>query len=132
MDSLTQAVLGGAVGHAVAGKTLGRRAAAWGAVAGTLPDLDVLTYPFLDTAGQLLIHRGVTHGLAFGLVVGPVLGWLGWRFARWRASSKADSLRYTRAMPVFFSMRTRLTSPSSANSKNSRWVVSSVAFELIW
>ncbi|MGB3545126.1 metal-dependent hydrolase [Rubrivirga sp.] len=90
MDSLTQAVLGGAVGHAVAGKTLGRRAAAWGAVAGTLPDLDVLTYPFLDTAGQLLIHRGVTHGLAFGLTVGPILGWLGWRFARWRTASRSD------------------------------------------
>ena len=87
MDSLTQAVLGGAVGHAVAGKTLGRRAALWGAVAGTLPDLDVLAYPFLDTAGELVVHRGTTHGLAFGLVVGPALGWAAWRLSRWRTAS---------------------------------------------
>lgn len=85
MDSLTQAVLGAAVGEAVAGPRIGRRAALWGAVAGTLPDLDIVTYPVLDTAGQLLVHRGVTHGLAFGLVGGAVLGWVGWRLARWRA-----------------------------------------------
>ena len=85
MDSLTQAVLGATVGEAVAGPRIGRRAALWGAVAGTLPDLDILTYPFLDTAGQLLVHRGVTHGLAFGLVGGAVLGWSGWRLSRWRA-----------------------------------------------
>ena len=85
MDSLTQAVLGGAVGTAVAGKTLGRRAAAWGALAGTLPDLDILAYPFLDTAGELLVHRGVTHGLLFGLVVGPLLGGLAVRLGRRRA-----------------------------------------------
>lgn len=91
MDSLTQAVLGASVGHAVAGKTLGRRAAVWGAVAGTLPDLDVLAYPFLDSAGELIVHRGTTHGLAFGLLVGPVLGWLGWRFARWRVPLQPHS-----------------------------------------
>ncbi|WP_420456718.1 metal-dependent hydrolase [Rubrivirga sp.] len=85
MDSLTQAVLGAAVGEAVAGPRIGRRAALWGAVAGTLPDLDVLAYPLLDPASQLVVHRGTTHGLAFGLVVGAALGWAGWRLARWRA-----------------------------------------------
>ena len=84
MDSLTQAVLGASVGQAVAGGRLGRRAAVWGAVAGTLPDLDVLAYPWLDLAGQLYVHRGTTHGLAFGFVTGPLLGWLVWRFERWR------------------------------------------------
>ena len=86
MDSFTQAVLGGTVGHVVAGDRLGRRAALWGAVAGTVPDLDVLAYPALDTAGQLLVHRGVTHGLAFSFVAGPALGWLVWRGARWQAA----------------------------------------------
>ena len=84
MDSLTQAVLGASVGQAVGGARLGRRAAVWGAVAGTLPDLDVLAYPWLDLAGQLYVHRGVTHGLAFGIIAGPILGWLVWRFERWR------------------------------------------------
>lgn len=85
LDSLTQAVLGAAVGEAVAGPRLGRRAALWGAVAGTLPDLDVLAAPLLDTAGELHFHRGITHGLAFSVVVGPALGWAVWRFERWRA-----------------------------------------------
>ena len=88
MDSLTQAVLGASVGQAMAGGRVGRRGALWGAVAGTLPDLDVLAYPWLDLAGQLTVHRGVTHGLAFGLVVGPILGWVVWRFERWRGRGR--------------------------------------------
>lgn len=88
MDSLTQAALGAAVGSAVAGPRLGRRAALWGAVAGTLPDLDVLAYPFLDPVGELRFHRGLTHGLAFAFVAGPALGWLVWRLARWRAGRR--------------------------------------------
>ena len=90
MDSLTQAVLGATVGQAVGGRRLGRRAALWGAVAGTVPDLDVVVYPWLDTAGQLLVHRGVTHGLAFAFAAGPALGWLTWRWARWRAAQDPD------------------------------------------
>ena len=85
MDSLTQAALGAVVGEAVLGQRVGRRALAWGALAGTLPDLDVLAYPLLDTAGQLLFHRGPTHGLAFAPLVGPLLGLAVWQFYRWRA-----------------------------------------------
>ncbi len=90
MDSLTQAVLGGAVGHASGGRRLGRRAAAWGAALGTLPDLDVLAYPWLDTAGELIAHRGVTHGLAFAFVAGPALGWMVARVERWRLRRRHD------------------------------------------
>jgi inner membrane protein len=42
MDSLTQIVLGAAVGEVVLGKKIGNRAMVWGAVGGTIPDLDVL------------------------------------------------------------------------------------------
>ena len=84
MDSLTQAALGATVGAAVAGHTLGRRAIVWGAVAGTVPDLDVLAYPFLDASDELRFHRGLTHGLAFCLWAGPALAWLAWRLDRWR------------------------------------------------
>lgn len=63
MDSLTQAVLGAAVGVAVMGRrTRPARAAAWGAVAGTLPDLDVLVGhgdPILD----MVLHRAESHAL---------------------------------------------------------------------
>ena len=75
MDSITQAALGAAVGEAVLGKKAGNRAMLWGAVAGTLPDLDVLAYPFLDTVGQLYFHRGPTHSLVFAPLVAPLLGW---------------------------------------------------------
>ena len=42
MDSLSQIVLGAAVGEAVLGRRIGNRAMIWGAVAGTIPDMDVL------------------------------------------------------------------------------------------
>jgi len=42
MDTATQALLGAAVGQAAFGHRLGRRALAWGAVGGLLPDLDVI------------------------------------------------------------------------------------------
>ncbi len=63
MDSLTQAILGAAVGEALLGKKLGNRAVAWGLLFGTLPDLDVIVFPFLDTAQQLEFHRGASHSL---------------------------------------------------------------------
>ena len=85
MDSLTQAVLGAVVGEAVLGRTVGNRALAWGALAGTIPDLDVLAYPLLDPAAELLFHRGPTHGLAFAPIVGPLLGLAVYQLYRWRA-----------------------------------------------
>jgi inner membrane protein len=63
MDSITQATLGAAVGEAVLGRKLGNRAVAWGLLFGTLPDLDVIFSPFLDTARQLEFHRGASHSL---------------------------------------------------------------------
>ena len=59
MDSLTQAALGGAVGYAVLGNKVGRKAALWGAILGTLPDLDVF-YP----TRVLLRHLPTTADLA--------------------------------------------------------------------
>ena len=41
MDSVTQFMLGAAVGEAVLGRKIGRKALLYGGLAGTLPDLDV-------------------------------------------------------------------------------------------
>ncbi|MER2999427.1 metal-dependent hydrolase [Pontibacter populi] len=76
MDSLTQIVLGASVGEAVAGKKIGNKALLWGAIAGTIPDLDVLANPMLDMVGQLSFHRSVTHSFLFAIVMSPLLGWL--------------------------------------------------------
>jgi len=63
VDSLTQATLGAAVGELVLGRRLGNRAMLWGAVFGTLPDLDALFSPLFDQAGYLWWHRGPSHSL---------------------------------------------------------------------
>jgi inner membrane protein len=63
MDSMTQLVLGAAVSVAVMRRrTAVWKAALWGGVAGTLPDLDVLVShgdPILD----MVLHRAETHAL---------------------------------------------------------------------
>ncbi len=76
MDSLTQIVLGASIGEAIAGRKIGNKALFWGAVAGTIPDLDVLANPWLDTVAQLAFHRSVTHSLLFALLMAPLLGLL--------------------------------------------------------
>lgn len=82
MDSLTQIVLGAAVGELVLGKKLGNKALLWGAVAGTIPDLDVLSRIVFDDLGANEFHRGITHSILFSLVMAPVLGyWVRWHRA---------------------------------------------------
>lgn len=76
MDSLTQIVLGAAVGEAVAGKQLGIKAALFGAIAGTIPDLDVFLRSFYNPLDAALVHRGFSHSLLFALLAGPALAWL--------------------------------------------------------
>ena len=80
MDSITQIVLGASVGEAVCGKRIGNKALLWGAVAGTIPDLDMLANPWLGMVEELSFHRSVTHSVLFALVVSPLLGWLLRRF----------------------------------------------------
>ena len=71
MDSLTQIVLGAAVGEAVLGKKVGNKAMLYGAIAGTIPDLDVISSFFTDTVTALEIHRGFTHSVFFLLYLPP-------------------------------------------------------------
>lgn len=82
MDSLTQIVLGAAVGEVVLGKKVGNKAMLWGAVAGTIPDLDVLTRFFTDTVTAIEWHRGFSHSIFFSIVFAPVLGWLVWKLTQ--------------------------------------------------
>jgi inner membrane protein len=78
MDSVTQGLLGAAIGAAGFRRTLGRRAVAYGAALGVLPDLDMLS----GMAGEwnrLVWHRGPTHSLLLLALAVPLFGWLGWR-----------------------------------------------------
>ena len=72
MDSLTQIILGAAVGEVVLGKKIGNKAMLYGAIAGTIPDLDVLASFFTDTVSALEIHRGFTHSIFFSVLFAPV------------------------------------------------------------
>ncbi len=74
MDSLTQIVLGAAAGEAVLGKKIGNKAMLWGAIAGTIPDLDVLARPFLDDVSMNEFHRSFSHSILFSILFAPVLG----------------------------------------------------------
>lgn len=75
MDSITQATLGAALGEVLLARRLGNRALLWGAVIGTLPDLDVLALPLLDDIGRLGWHRGLSHSLLAVAVGTPLLTW---------------------------------------------------------
>ena len=60
---MTQAVLGGVVGELVLGRKIGGKGMIWGLVFGTLPDLDILFYPWLDQVEELRWHRGISHSI---------------------------------------------------------------------
>lgn len=88
MDSLTQIVLGAAVGEAVLGKKVGNKAMLYGAIAGTIPDLDVLASNFTHTVNALEIHRGFTHSIFFAVISAPIFGWL---VSRWESTASWKS-----------------------------------------
>ena len=74
MDSLTQLTLGAAVGEMVAGKKAGNKAILWGAIAGTIPDLDIIAGYFMNTVNSMAFHRTVTHSITFAILLSPILG----------------------------------------------------------
>lgn len=67
MDSITQIVLGAAVGEICLGKKLGNRAMVWGAIAGTIPDLDVISSLWNTPTDNLRSHRGISHSIFFAV-----------------------------------------------------------------
>ncbi|HEY0825570.1 MAG TPA: metal-dependent hydrolase, partial [Ramlibacter sp.] len=73
MDSISQIALGAAVGMA----TMGRRtalwkAALWGGIAGTLPDLDVVI-DHGDALRNMTMHRGASHSLFWLTLASPLV-----------------------------------------------------------
>lgn len=76
MDSLTQITLGAAIGEITLGKKIGNRAILWGAIAGTIPDLDVLTGPFVSELQELVFHRGFSHSIVFSVIGAYGIAWI--------------------------------------------------------
>jgi len=76
MDSITQAALGASIAYGFWHKPLGKKAFALGAIFGTLPDLDILAYPFLDAVQRLYWHRGESHSIWFIFLISLLLAYL--------------------------------------------------------
>ena len=75
MDSLTHIVAGAAIGELLLGKKAGNRAVFWGALAGSLPDIDGAITPFISNAvDKVYYHRGFTHSLIFIIGASVVSG----------------------------------------------------------
>ncbi len=79
MDTLTHVVLGAAVGEALMGKQIGKKAMLFGAVAANSPDIDAMVSFFVSDIDSLVMHRGITHSLFTAFIAGPLIGWGLWK-----------------------------------------------------
>ncbi len=77
MDSLTQIVLGAACGEAILGKKIGNKALLFGAIGGTIPDLDVFVgrWIYSNEIDIMAFHRGFMHSILFSILAAFLLGW---------------------------------------------------------
>jgi len=82
MDSITHLAIGAVIGEAIMGKKIGKRAMFLGAIAASLPDIDVVASFFLPTAEDLLAHRGFTHSFLFAALATALLALLSERWHR--------------------------------------------------
>lgn len=96
MDSITQIVLGAAVAEKISGKTLGNKAILYGAIFGTLPDLDVLSGFFVNDVDAVGFHRGISHSIVLFLIVSPIFGWLIYKL------EKQKSITFSNATSMVF------------------------------
>ncbi len=90
MDSISQAALGAAIGHALLGEKRGKRAAILGAVCATIPDLDVILYAVYSPLEMLSIHRGFSHSILFSLIGAFAFTFL---LTKWRWAEAFTKLR---------------------------------------
>lgn len=82
MDSITHIALGACMGEAFAGRTLGKKAMLWGALAQSIPDIDFVASFWMDKPDALLGHRGFTHSFLFCFIITPVMALLAEKFHR--------------------------------------------------
>lgn len=62
------------------GKKIGNKAQLIGAIAGTIPDLDILLNPFFsDEITKLQIHRGYSHSMFIHLILAIPFAWMCFR-----------------------------------------------------
>ena len=82
MDSLTHIVLGACIGEVALGKKIGRKAMLWGALVQSIPDIDFIAGLWMDTAHELVAHRGFTHSFLFAGIASFFLAMVAERWHR--------------------------------------------------
>ena len=77
MDSLTQIVLGAACGEIALGKKIGNKALLFGAIGGTIPDLDVFIGQlfYTNSIDIMTFHRGFMHSFTFAFLGAFIFGY---------------------------------------------------------
>ncbi len=106
MDSVSQLVLGSAVGYAVLGNKIGRKALLVGAAYGTLPDLDVLIN-FGGDVENFVYHRGFSHSLLVHVFAAPIFAWL---MCKLKWAQSVSLVRWTTAIFLILSTHAILDS----------------------
>lgn len=94
MDSLTQGLLGAATFAIVKDKDIGKKSLLIGALAGTIPDLDVFLAPFFNDIEFLTVHRSVSHSIGLAIVLSLLLGELFYRKYKRKQSRKSWNLAF--------------------------------------
>ncbi len=82
MDSLTHIVLGAAIGEVMLGRQIGRKAAAIGALAKTIPDFDLFYTGLKDPFMYMCHHRGHTHSLLWETLYALPLAYIFFRLLK--------------------------------------------------
>jgi inner membrane protein len=77
MDTFTHILTGMAVGQIFSSGTNDRsKPLILGAIAGNLPDLDVIFQPFISPENAMFFHRGISHSILLWVLCSPLLALL--------------------------------------------------------
>lgn len=98
MDSLTQGLLGAATFAIVKDKHIGKKALLIGAIAGTIPDLDVFLAPFYNDIEFLTIHRSFSHSIGLAIFLSLLLGEIFYRIYNRKQSRKSWNIAFFLAL----------------------------------
>lgn len=94
MDSLTQGLLGATTFAVVKDKEIGKKSLLIGAIAGTIPDLDVFLSPLFNDIEFLTVHRSVSHSIGLAILLSLVLGELFHRIYKRKQSRTSWNLAF--------------------------------------
>jgi inner membrane protein len=102
MDSLTQIVLGAACGEIILGKKIGNKALLFGAIGGTIPDLDVFIgkWIFSNEIQAMAFHRGFMHSILFAVLGCFIFGWVTYKI--YNSGKRKDTTTLKNWIWLFF------------------------------